>query len=193
MKFDNNNSNDGKMATVIKTHSLKILEKIQGQFSLNTVSPAIKVIILMLVVTGIAYPIVLVAIGQSIFKFQSNGSVVTLNGKSIGSALIAQEFNSPKFFHSRSASDSASGLDPHITPQNALSQISNISKASGIPHSALTTLVELNIEINKNANFLAFAPDFVNVLELNTELAKQYPEIYRDSLGTGDDALYRGK
>jgi K+-transporting ATPase c subunit len=131
LKLDDND--DNIVTRNAKTYGMKIMEKIHRQFALNNISPAIKVIILMLIVTGIAYPLILVAIGQNIFPFQSNGSIVTFNGKVVGSKLIAQEFKSPKFFHSRPASDSASGLDPHITPANAFSQISNISKASGIP------------------------------------------------------------
>lgn len=185
MKLDDNDDN---IATrIAKTYGMKIIEKIHSQFTLNNVSPAIKVIILMLIVTGIVYPLILVVIGQSIFPFQSNGSIVIFNGKPVGSKLIAQEFKSPKFFHSRPASDSASGLDPHITPVNAFSQISNISKASGIPENTLRTLVELHIERNKNSNLLAFAPDYVNVLELNAELVNQYPESYGEFLETGNN------
>jgi K+-transporting ATPase ATPase C chain len=149
-------------------------------------SPSLRVVLLMLIVTGIAYPLVLVTIGQSILPFQSNGSILTFDGKAIGSKLIAQDFKSPKFFHSRPSSDSASGEDPHITPDNAFAQISNISKSTGIPHSTIRTLVELNIERNKVSNLLAFAPDHVNVLELNMELVKQYPEDYGEFLQTGN-------
>jgi K+-transporting ATPase ATPase C chain len=115
---------------------------------------------------------------------------VTFNGKSIGSILISQEFKSPKFFHSRPSSDSASGLDPHITPENAFAQISNVSKASGIPKNTLRTLIELDIERNKNSNLLAFAPDYINVLELNTELVKRYPEAYGEFINTGNIILH---
>ncbi|MGA9168924.1 MAG: potassium-transporting ATPase subunit C [Nitrososphaeraceae archaeon] len=167
---------------------LILTNKLVKKVPLNTksFSPAIRVVLLMMIVTGIAYPLILVAIGQNILPFQSNGSILTFNGKAIGSKLIAQEFKSPKFFHSRPSSDSASGVDPHITPDNAFSQISNISKASGIPQNTLRTLVELNIERNKVSNLLAFAPDHVNVLELNTELVKQYPEAYGEFLKTGN-------
>ena len=44
----------------------KILEQIKSQINKNALSPAIKVVILMLVVTGIVYPLVLVVIGQSL-------------------------------------------------------------------------------------------------------------------------------
>ncbi|MBV9176424.1 MAG: potassium-transporting ATPase subunit C [Nitrososphaeraceae archaeon] len=186
--------NDDNMLRIARGRTMKILEKIQSQFTPNNISPSIKVIILMLIVTGIAYPLILVAIGQNIFPFQSNGSIVTFNGKAIGSKLIAQEFNSPKFFHSRPASDSASGLDPHITPTRAFSQISNISKASGIPENTLRTLVELNIERNKNSNLLAFAPDHVNVLELNMELVRQYNQVYSDVVQTSNNnTLHSGR
>src|SRR6478672_1700340 len=152
----------------------------------QNIRPSLRVIILMILVVGIGYPILLVLIGEVTLPFQSNGGLLTLDGKAIGSKLIAQEFKSPKFFHSRPSSDSASGVDPHITPDNAFAQISNISKASGIPQNTLRTLVELNIERNKVSNLLAFAPDHVNVLELNMELVKQYPEAYGEFLKTGN-------
>jgi K+-transporting ATPase ATPase C chain len=100
----------------------------------------------MLVVTGIVYPLVLVVIGQSTLPYQSNGSLITLNGKVIGSKLIAQDFKSPKFFHPRPSSASASSVDPDITSENALLQISNVSQSTGINQNALRTLVEFNIE-----------------------------------------------
>lgn len=150
------------------------------KINVKTFSPALRVVILMLVLTGVAYPIFLVVVGQNIFSFQSNGSIVEFDGKKIGSSLIAQNFESPKFFHPRDPSESASGVDPHITPESAFSQIQRISDATGIPDNHLRTLVELNIERNKTANILIFAPPYVNVLEMNIELVKQYPEVYSE-------------
>ncbi|HEY7573402.1 MAG TPA: potassium-transporting ATPase subunit C, partial [Nitrososphaeraceae archaeon] len=115
--------------------------------------------------------------------YQSNGSLITLDGKTIGSKLIAQQFNSTKFFHSRPSADSASTVDPHITPENAFAQASNVSKATGIPYNVLQTLINLNVERNKITNGLFFAPEYVNVLEVNLELIKQYPEHYQEFLG----------
>jgi len=157
---------------------LKISEQIKNQINKNTLSPAIRVVILMLVVTGIVYPLILVAIGQSTLPYQSNGSLITINGKVIGSKLIAQEFKSPMFFHARPSSDSASTVDPDITPKNAFLQVSNVSRATGINPNALNTLIELNIERNRVSNMVAFAPNYVNVLEVNLELVKQYPDVY---------------
>lgn len=146
-------------------------------------SSAARVVALMAVVTGIAYPLVVFVIGQAAFPFQSNGSMVSLdNGDVVGSSLIAQEFQSPKFFHPRPASESASGVDPHITPEDAFGQIESVSQATGIPQNHLQTLVKLNIETNKANNLSAFAPDYVNVLELNLELTRQYPQVYAEFL-----------
>jgi potassium-transporting ATPase KdpC subunit len=165
---------------------LKIFEQIKGQINKNTLSPAIKVVILMLVVTGIVYPLVLVVIGQSALPYQSNGSLITINGKVIGSKLIAQDFKSPKFFHPRPSTDSASTVDPDITPEHAFLQISNVSQATGINQNALRTLVELNVERNRVSNMVAFAPDYVNVLEINLELLNQYPDVYSTFLNNSD-------
>jgi potassium-transporting ATPase KdpC subunit len=175
-----------KKVMMNRKKGLKILEQIKSQLNKNTLIPAIKVVILMLVVTGIVYPLVLVAIGQSTLTYQSNGSLISINGKVIGSKLIAQDFKSPKFFHPRPSTDSASTVDPDITPENAFLQISNISQATGINQNALRTLVELNVERNRVSNMVAFAPDYVNVLEINLELANQYPDVYSTFLNNAD-------
>ena len=148
----------------------------------------------MLIVTGIAYPLVLIAIGKGLLPFQSNGTLISIieddegegegegEKREIGPTLIAQEFKSPKFFHPRNGSDTASGVDPDITPENAFDQILNVSEAIGIPINALRTILELNIERNRVDNLLAFAPNYVNVLEVNLELVRQYLELYSELL-----------
>jgi K+-transporting ATPase ATPase C chain len=145
----------------------------------GALKPAVRVVIIMLIVTGVGYPLSLMALGQLVFPFQANGSIVNVGGKPAGSILIAQEFTSPKFFHPRPASDSASGVDPHITPNDAYSQVQRVSGATGIDENPLRTLIRLNIEISKSENLGgAFAPDYVNVFTLNLDLMEQYPEEY---------------
>ena len=139
-------------------------------------SPAIRIVVLMIITTGVAYPLLVTAIGQTTLPYQSNGSQVILNGKVVGSELISQSFTSTKFFQPRN--DSGSGVDPDITPSMAISQIPVISNATGIPVNVLKTLVELNVARNQETNALVFAPDYVNVLNLNIDLVKQYPEVY---------------
>ena len=142
--------------------------------------PSLKIVILIVLATGIAYPLLLVAIGQISLPFQSNGSLLTLDGKVIGSKLIAQDFKSDKFFHSRPAANSTSTVDPHITPEDAYSQIQRISEATGLPQSTLKTAVQLNMERNKLTNWIVFAPPYVNVLEVNIDLINSYPELYHE-------------
>ncbi|HEY7079351.1 MAG TPA: potassium-transporting ATPase subunit C [Nitrososphaeraceae archaeon] len=167
--------NKNVLARFLSWSSLKTL-------LVDYLSPSARVMLLMLLIGGIAYPIILVFIGEYALPYQSTGSLITLDGKIIGSKLIAQQFNSTKFFHSRPSLDSASTVDPHITPENAFAQVSNVSKATGIPHNVLETLINLNIERNKITNGLFFAPQYVNVLEVNLDLVKQYPEHYLEFL-----------
>jgi K+-transporting ATPase ATPase C chain len=153
-------------------------------FLSNNLPASIRVVILMMLITGIGYPISLVVIGEIALPYQSQGSQIVWNDQLVGSDLIAQEFTSEKFFHSRPSADSASAVDPHITPESAYEQIENVSKATGIPQNALKTIIDLNIERNKVTNLIVFAPKYVNVLEVNLELVKQYPEIYLTTTAT---------
>ncbi len=164
----NNNDNDNNKITI-------------RNLLTNNLPQSIRIVILMMLVTGIGYPVLLSFIGTITLPFQSQGSLVIWNGQVIGSELLAQEFTSPQFFHSRPATDSASIVDPHITPESAYKQISNVSKATGIRENVLKTIIDLNIERNKVSNLIVFAPNFVNVLEVNLELVNQYPEIYSKS------------
>jgi K+-transporting ATPase ATPase C chain len=161
---NNGTNNNGKRSIV--SHFL---------YNLQT---SLRILVVMVILLGVAYPVILTEIGQITLPFQSGGSILELDGEKVGSKLIAQEFESPKFFHPRPAGDSASTVDPHITPDNAYNQILNLSKATGIHQNTLKTLVNLNIEQNKVTNGLFFAPQYVNVLEVNIELVQQYPEVY---------------
>jgi K+-transporting ATPase ATPase C chain len=53
------------------------------------------------VVLGIVYPAVMVLFGQVFFSSQANGSLITRDGKTVGSKLAAQAFNGPRYFHPR--------------------------------------------------------------------------------------------
>lgn len=63
--------------------------------------PAIVVTLLLCVITGLLYPAALTAIAQLVFPRQANGSIVTVNGRVVGSELIGQPFTAPYYFHSR--------------------------------------------------------------------------------------------
>ena len=79
-------------------------------FRLGQTGVAIRVMILMTVVLGLAYPLLIMGIGQAAFHSQANGSLIYRDGKLVGSSLIGQDFGtSPKYFWSR---PSAGGYSP---------------------------------------------------------------------------------
>ena len=63
--------------------------------------PAIVLTLLFCVITGLVYPAAVTAIAQLVFPRQANGSIVTVNGRAVGSELIGQSFTAPYYFHSR--------------------------------------------------------------------------------------------
>jgi K+-transporting ATPase ATPase C chain len=63
--------------------------------------PALSLFLLLSVLTGIVYPLAVTAIGQLLFADAANGSIVTTDGKAVGSALIGQQFVSPGYFWGR--------------------------------------------------------------------------------------------
>src|SRR5262249_14532791 len=85
---------------------------------------AIRALIVLTVITGAIYPLVMLGIGQAVFHNQANGSMVSVNGKVVGSSLICQEFTDakgnplPQYFQPRPSTASSStdktdfGCDP---------------------------------------------------------------------------------
>ena len=63
--------------------------------------PALLVFTVMTVLTGIAYPLFVTAISQVVFPTQANGSLIVKDGKVVGSTLLGQPFDDPKYFWSR--------------------------------------------------------------------------------------------
>jgi K+-transporting ATPase ATPase C chain len=73
---------------------------------LSQLRPAIMVLVLLTLVTGVAYPLLVTGIAQAVFPFQAQGSLVVKEGKVVGSALIGQPFDDPMYFWSRPSATS---------------------------------------------------------------------------------------
>lgn len=74
------------------------------------IRPALVVFAVLTLITGVAYPLVVMGIGQTLFPWQAAGSLIQREGKTVGSALIGQNFTDPAHFWSR---PSATGPQPN--------------------------------------------------------------------------------
>jgi len=68
---------------------------------IKELGPGFRLTIIMTVLTGLIYPGAMTALCQLIFPSQANGSMITANGKVVASAIIAQSFTRPEYFHPR--------------------------------------------------------------------------------------------
>jgi K+-transporting ATPase ATPase C chain len=184
----------------------------------DTIRPAIVLTVLLILLTGAAYPAAVTGAAQALFPWQANGSLVERNGAVVGSALIGQTFTRPEYFHSRPSAAgggydgaassgtnkgptdaklldtliasrvdsavtvfgaakgavpgdlvtaSASGLDPHISPDNAALQLPVVARARGVDTARVSALVRAHTEPR---TLWVFGEPRINVLLLNIAL-----------------------
>jgi potassium-transporting ATPase KdpC subunit len=188
----------------------------------STLMIAIRYTIVTTILLGIGYPLAVTGLAQLLMRDKANGSLVSRNGQVVGSALIAQAFTSPRYFHPRPSvagngfdatssgasnyapsnkklidridgdvanwhkqdpgaqgdvpvglvTTSASGLDPDISPADALYQVPMVAAARHLPETQVRTLVEQHIEARQ---FGFLGEPRVNVLELNLALDTLQP------------------
>ncbi len=86
--------------------------------------PAVVSLILFIILTGVIYPSVVTGIAQFLFPYQANGSQIVRDGQALGSELIGQPFDDPRYFWSRPSSTSpfpynaASSSGSNLGPEN---------------------------------------------------------------------------
>ncbi len=101
---------------------------------LKEIRPAIMMVILLTVILGIAYPLAMTGISETVFPHQAYGSLVyDKDGKVIGSELIGQNFTSPKYFHGRPSVTTGTDANGNSVsqPYNAASSLaSNLGPTS---------------------------------------------------------------
>jgi K+-transporting ATPase ATPase C chain len=74
---------------------------------MSQIRAALVFIVLMTILTGIIYPLAITGVAQVLFSRQANGSLLTRDGKVIGSDLIGQDFEADKYFHGRPSATTA--------------------------------------------------------------------------------------
>jgi K+-transporting ATPase ATPase C chain len=181
---------------------------------------AVLLTVVLTVLLGIVYPLLMTGMAQVLFPSQANGSLVRDSaGNVIGSALLAQNFSTPEYFHPRpslagtdgydatasggsnlgptnqklidavkdrtaayrdenglaadalvpvdAVTTSASGLDPDISPANALMQASRVARARNMTEDQVRTMVD---QYTEGRTLGILGEPRVNVLKLNLAL-----------------------
>src|SRR5512133_326192 len=73
---------------------------------ISQLRPAVMILLLLTLVTGVAYPLLVTGIAQTVFPSQAQGSLIVKDGHVVGSKLIGQPFDDPKYFWSRPSATS---------------------------------------------------------------------------------------
>ena len=126
---------------------------------LREIRPAILVLVLLTLITGLAYPLAITEVAGAIFPKQARGSLIERDGEVVGSALIGQEFKDNKYFHGRpsatTAPDPADSSKTVPAPYNAAnSGASNLGPTS----KALADRIKEDVDKLKAENGSANVP-----------------------------------
>lgn len=120
---------------------------------LNEIRPAVMLLVLLTLITGLAYPLALTGLAVTLFPYTAEGSLIRRDGQVIGSALIGQEFKSDRYFHGRPSM--TTGRDPTdpaksvVQPYNA---INSMGSNLGPTNRALAERVAADVNRLKQEN-----------------------------------------
>jgi len=120
---------------------------------LREIRPAIVMILLMTVLTGLAYPLAMTGIAQVAFPHQANGSLIEKDKKVIGSELIGQNFTKPGYFHGRpSATTDIDPKDPTKTVPAPYNAANSSGSNAGPTAKSLAERVQEDVKALKEEN-----------------------------------------
>jgi K+-transporting ATPase ATPase C chain len=184
---------------------------------LSHLLPAARLLVVLTVLTGLAYPWAVTGLAQAFFPDRADGSLLRRGNTVVGSEWIGQAYDDPKWFWGRPSatspanngaassgsnqgptnpalaeavrarvaalraadpenrapipadlvSASASGLDPHVSPEAARWQAGRVARARGLPAGRVLALVEEHVE---RRTLGVLGEPRVNVLRLNLAL-----------------------
>ncbi|MBS0232482.1 MAG: K(+)-transporting ATPase subunit C [Proteobacteria bacterium] len=126
---------------------------------LKEIRPAIVLLLLLAVITGLVYPLAVTGIAQALFPKQAAGSLIMRDGKVIGSALIGQSFTSERYFHGRpSATTGTDPADASKTVAQPYNAANSMGSNLGPTNKALIDRVKGDLEKLKAENSSAPVP-----------------------------------
>jgi len=120
---------------------------------LKEIRPAIVMVVLLTLITGLVYPLAMTGIAGVIFPYQAQGSLIEKDGKVIGSALIGQVFNDDKYFHGRpSATNAPDPKDSTKTVDAPYNATNSMGSNLGPTSKALIDRIKGQVEELKKEN-----------------------------------------
>ncbi len=120
---------------------------------LKEIRPAFVLVVLLTLITGLAYPLAMTGIAGVIFPYQAQGSLVEKDGKIIGSVLIGQVFADDKYFHGRpSATNTPDPKDSTKTIDAPYNAINSMGSNLGPTSKALADRLKGDVDTLKKEN-----------------------------------------
>jgi len=157
---------------------------------ISQLRPAFFMLLILTVITGVIYPLVVTGIAQVVFPHQANGSLIMVSGKAVGSELIGQQFDDPKYFWGRISATSTFAYNAF----NAEALTGSSGSNYGPLNPALLDMVQARIDALKAAdpdNTLPIPVDLVTAsasgLDPHISVASALYQVHRVAAARGLD------